>query len=103
MPMAEPVGEMLPMGEFVPLLESRSENEELRVDERPRDSERESLEYEYEPVVVDPLTGEQPGERPRPTTTTASLGERKLPSGGDVDEACVAMRGTGTGTAPPGA
>ena len=99
--MAEPVGEMLPMGEFVPLLESRSENEELRVDERPRDSERESLEYEYEPVVVDPLTGEHAGERPRAMTETASAGERKLLSG-EVDEAWVAMRGTGTGAAPPG-
>lgn len=46
MTMAEPVGEMLPIGEDVPRLEdrSRSENDELRVEERPRDSDLESLE-----------------------------------------------------------
>ena len=52
--MALPVGEMLPMGELVPRLllllrlpeRSRSENDELRVEERPRElePERESLE-----------------------------------------------------------
>jgi len=46
---ADPVGERLPMGELVPRLErepdrSRSENDELRATERPRDSERESVE-----------------------------------------------------------
>ena len=49
MPIADPVGEMLPIGELVPRLEreperSRSENDELRVDARPRDSERDSEE-----------------------------------------------------------
>lgn len=48
-PSAEPVGERLPIGEFVPRLErdpdrSRSEYDPLRVTERPRESDRESVE-----------------------------------------------------------
>lgn len=105
MPIAEPVGEMLPMGEFVPLLDdrSRSEYDEFRVDDLPRDSDLESLEsleYEQEPVVVEPLTGEHPGERPR-VGMEASVGERKPGSGGGLDVDCVAIFGTGTGIAGP--
>lgn len=45
---AEPVGDRLPIGELVPWLPERSlsESEALRVSERPRDSERESVERE---------------------------------------------------------
>ena len=87
MPIALPVGEMLPIGELVPLLRlrlperSRSENEDVRVDERPRelDPERESLEwYDEEPVVVLPLTLGEWGIRPR--VGAPSEGERSVES-----------------------
>ena len=98
----EPVRLTLPSGLCPPTERSRSEDE-LRVDERPRDSDLESLEYEHEPVVVEPLTGEHPGERPR-VGADASAGERK-PRSGDAllpAEACaVAILGTGTGIAAP--
>ena len=53
-PTALPVGEMLPIGELVPRLRlllpdlSRSEKEDVRVDDRPREPEalRESVECE---------------------------------------------------------
>ena len=60
----DPVGEMLPIGELVPRLpldpdRSWSENDDVRVDDRPLLSDRESLECEYEPVVVDPVREER--------------------------------------------
>lgn len=60
----DPVGDMLPMGEFVPRLprdpeRSWSENDDVRVDDRPLLSDLESLECEYEPVVVEPLCEER--------------------------------------------
>ena len=92
MPIALPVGEMLPIGELVPRLQlllllpdrSRSENDDVRVEERPRelDAERESLEwYDEDPVVVLPLTLGECGWRPR----TTSAGERRSGSAHNPD------------------
>lgn len=132
MPIALPVGEMLPIGELVPRLQlllllpdrSRSENDEVRVEERPREleAERESLEwYDDEPVVVLPLTLGECGWGWRPRTGTTSEGDRRSESvhrpdtGFDDDSgglqfgidgarwACVGLtRDTGTGTAAVG-
>ena len=107
MPIAEPVGDKLPNGELVPLLDRESErslsDEELRVDERPRDSDLESLVNEYEPVVVEPLVGEHPPGDLRRPSRTASVGERKAEPWGELgtEELCVAIRGTETGIAGP--
>lgn len=71
---------MLPIGELVPRLpldpdRSWSENEDVRVEDLPLLSDLESLECEYEPVVVDPLCDERWGERPR-LELVASGGDR---------------------------
>ena len=102
---AEPVGDKLPMGELVPrLLErSRSESEALRVSERPRDSERESVEreYELEPVVVDPLTEPHVGDAGSRPRHGLALGESRVASAtwgeNDICGWFVPTRGTATG------
>ena len=104
MPIVLPIGDMLPMGELVPLLllwlrlpeHSRSENDEFLVDEQPRElePERESLErYDDEPVVVLPLTLEVCGSRPRGGTTSEgdrSVGSAHIPACG-IDEGVTVL------------
>ena len=93
---ADPVGDILPKGELVPLLDldpdrSGSECEdEFRVDDRPLDSDLESLEYEYDPVVVDPLCDEHNGERPRDGIVSGAdkkLGSESCLEGGKIPAA----------------